>query len=161
MRRSQSLFIICIHRNDSCIPCTDSANNGSTRRIRIYRVLCVSFHLFTDSFWLIKPREPGGGQRTFPYEIDNTTSNTVTQCLALCALYGYSAAAVEFSIQCFCGERACGLFTVFLISATGDPDMLVTKGSTQVSETDCTMPCSGDPIHLCGGADRSESQIER
>ena len=36
----------------------------------------------------------------------------------------------------------------------GDVADIQTQGGTSAPETDCTIPCSGDPIHLCGGAER-------
>ena len=36
----------------------------------------------------------------------------------------------------------------------GDVQDISTNGGQMAPETDCSMPCSGDPIHLCGGAER-------
>lgn len=36
----------------------------------------------------------------------------------------------------------------------GDVSDIQANGGTPAPETDCTIPCSGDPIHLCGGAQR-------
>jgi len=36
----------------------------------------------------------------------------------------------------------------------GDISDIAANGGTNASETDCAAACSGDPIHLCGGAER-------
>ena len=36
----------------------------------------------------------------------------------------------------------------------GDIEDIATNGGTNATETDCSFPCSGDPIHYCGGSDR-------
>ena len=36
-------------------------------------------------------------------------------------------------------------------SGCGDISDITTSGATFAPETDCNLPCSGDPIHLCGG----------
>ncbi|KAH7886764.1 copper radical oxidase-like protein [Phlebopus sp. FC_14] len=82
--------------------------------------------------------EPSGGVRIFPYELDWTTNNTIDGCLNQCAAFGYPAAGLEYGEQCFCGDIA----------------DVEANGGTYVSDSDCNMPCSGDPIHLCGGGNR-------
>jgi hypothetical protein len=75
------------------------------------------------------------GVRVFPYEMDWTTNNTVAACLNQCAAYGYPAAGLEYGEQCFCG----------------DVSDVTTNGGTYVTDSECSTPCSGDAIHLCGG----------
>ncbi|KIJ67360.1 copper radical oxidase [Hydnomerulius pinastri MD-312] len=82
--------------------------------------------------------EPATGSRIFPYEMVWITNNTVDACLNQCAAFGYPAAGLEYGQQCFCG----------------DITDVTNNGDAYVSESDCNMPCSGDPIHLCGGASR-------
>lgn len=41
-----------------------------------------------------------------------------------------------------------------LINASGDPDNVAQNGGVTAPETDCTMPCTGSPTELCGGAER-------
>lgn len=36
----------------------------------------------------------------------------------------------------------------------GDVSDIQANGGLPAPETDCTIPCAGDPIHLCGGAER-------
>ena len=79
-----------------------------------------------------------GAVRTFPYFIELKNNNTATNCLSLCAQYGYPAAGLEYSEQCFCGDVA----------------DLTTNGATTAPEADCSMACSGDPVHICGGPNR-------
>ena len=40
------------------------------------------------------------------------------------------------------------------ILGCGDVADITNNGGTTAAETDCTMACSGDPLHLCGGAER-------
>ncbi|KAL5480284.1 hypothetical protein ACEPAI_1554 [Sanghuangporus weigelae] len=81
--------------------------------------------------------EPGA-DRVFPYQIIFEKNNSATNCLSLCSTYGYPAAGMEFGDECWCG----------------DVEDIVNNGGTNASEADCAMACSGDPIHLCGGAER-------
>ena len=39
-------------------------------------------------------------------------------------------------------------------SGCGDVVDITNNGGTTAAETDCTTACSGDPLHLCGGAQR-------
>ncbi|KAN0078350.1 glyoxal oxidase [Tylopilus felleus] len=77
-----------------------------------------------------------GTTRVLPYELDWTTNNTVDACLNQCAAFGYPAAGLEYGYQCFCGD----------ISDVN------TNGGVLVPDSECTMPCSGDPTHVCGDA---------
>ncbi|KAF4588036.1 hypothetical protein EYR38_009997 [Pleurotus pulmonarius] len=82
-------------------------------------------------------KEPGA-ERVFPYQIIMQTNLTVEACLNQCAAFGYPAAGMEFSDECYCGDVA-------------DEQ---NNGGVTAPDADCSMPCSGDPIHLCGGAER-------
>ncbi|KLO11660.1 galactose oxidase [Schizopora paradoxa] len=81
--------------------------------------------------------EPGAA-RVFPYQNILTLNNSATNCLNLCGEFGYPAAGMEFGDECWCGDVA----------------DIVANGGTNATETDCAAPCSGDPIHLCGGSER-------
>ncbi|KAJ7479512.1 glyoxal oxidase N-terminus-domain-containing protein [Mycena latifolia] len=85
--------------------------------------------------------KPGG--RVFPWQIDNTNNNSATNCLGECAAFGYTAGGMEFGFQCFCGD---------VLDVT-------TSGVSLTPESDCNLPCSGDPIHLCGGGDRIQYYV--
>ncbi|KAJ7785161.1 galactose oxidase [Mycena maculata] len=76
--------------------------------------------------------------RVFPWEIDNTNNNSAPACLDQCAAFGYTAAGMEFGFQCFCG----------------DVSDVTAAGVSLQPASDCDLPCSGDPLHLCGGGDR-------
>ncbi|KAI0086860.1 copper radical oxidase [Irpex rosettiformis] len=82
-------------------------------------------------------QEPGP-DRVFPYQIINSTSMTVESCLAQCSDFGYPAGGLEFGDECWCGDVS--------DVAANSPGF--------APETDCVIPCAGDPIHLCGGAQR-------
>lgn len=76
--------------------------------------------------------------RVLPYEILTMVNNaTISDCLNLCAEYGYSAGGVEFGNQCFCGD---------------DSDR-VNAGVPFRPEADCSVACPGAPEVLCGGGD--------
>lgn len=36
----------------------------------------------------------------------------------------------------------------------GDVEDIAANGGKPANEVDCAIPCAGDPIHLCGGAQR-------
>ncbi|KAF7796994.1 hypothetical protein EIP86_008184 [Pleurotus ostreatoroseus] len=76
--------------------------------------------------------------RVFPNQIINTDNNTVEACLNQCALFGYPAAGVEFGDECYCGD----LSDVQENSPGFD------------SDSACSIPCTGDLIHNCGGVQR-------
>ncbi|KAF7437573.1 hypothetical protein PC9H_004415 [Pleurotus ostreatus] len=82
-------------------------------------------------------QEPGA-QRVFPYQIIMQNNLTVDACLNQCAAFGYPAAGMEFGDECYCGDVA----------------NEAANGGAPAPAADCSFPCSGDPIHLCGGAQR-------
>ncbi|KAJ7186433.1 copper radical oxidase [Mycena filopes] len=86
--------------------------------------------------------EPDGA-RVFPWELDLTNNNSATNCLGQCAAFGFTAGGMEFGFQCFCG----------------DVSDVTAAGVSLQPETDCNLPCSGDPIHLCGGGNRIQYYV--
>ncbi|KAJ8517873.1 hypothetical protein ONZ45_g4980 [Pleurotus djamor] len=82
-------------------------------------------------------KEPGA-ERVFPYQIIWQTNLTVEACVSQCSAFGYPAAGMEFGDECYCGDVA-------------DE---AANGGVIAPDADCNMPCSGDPIHLCGGPER-------
>ncbi|THG96906.1 hypothetical protein EW026_g5007 [Hermanssonia centrifuga] len=82
--------------------------------------------------------EEPGAVRVFPYQIIYTTDNTPSTCLSQCSDYGYPAGGMEYGDECWCGDVS---------DTTASPGFATNPG-------DCSMPCSGDPIHLCGGPQR-------
>ncbi|KAH9979503.1 copper radical oxidase [Lactifluus volemus] len=81
--------------------------------------------------------EPGGNQ-VFPYQITLANNNSAQNCLSQCSTFGYAAAGMAFANECYCGDFA----------------NIAANGGTTAPETDCNMACTGDPLHLCGGAQR-------
>ncbi|KAI0246519.1 copper radical oxidase [Lactifluus subvellereus] len=71
----------------------------------------------------------------FPYRITLAQNNNAQNCLSQCSAFGYPAAGMEVGNECWCGDVA---------------DISNNKGTT-APETDCSMECSGDPSHFCGG----------
>ncbi|EMD36066.1 hypothetical protein CERSUDRAFT_115979 [Gelatoporia subvermispora B] len=82
-------------------------------------------------------QEGADGARVFPYENIWTDNMTIEACLNQCAAFGFPAAGAEFAEQCFCG----------------DPSDVTSTSQGQTTESSCSSACSGDPVHLCGGAD--------
>ena len=138
----------------------------------ISRLLSVWASLnFTERLLNVFNSEPNGG-RAFPYQNIYTTNNTVEACLNQCAAFGYPAAGME--VHCyFCLYLSLALTHAIISIVTsvvsfphlsprstqahdgytgcGDISDITTSGATFAPETDCNLPCSGDPIHLCGG----------
>ncbi|KAI1203614.1 copper radical oxidase [Nemania serpens] len=71
--------------------------------------------------------------RVLPWMSEDLQNTTIEACLAGCSRFGYNAGGVEYGYQCFCGDS---------VAVTKSP------------EADCTVPCPGDPHHLCGGGNR-------
>ncbi|KAJ7880660.1 glyoxal oxidase N-terminus-domain-containing protein [Mycena leptocephala] len=82
--------------------------------------------------------EPDGA-RVFPWEIDNMNNNSASGCLSQCAAFGYTAGGMEFDC--------------------GDVSDVTASGVSLQPEGDCNLPCSGDPIHLCGGGNRIQYYV--
>ncbi|KAJ3775846.1 hypothetical protein FB446DRAFT_723514 [Lentinula raphanica] len=78
------------------------------------------------------------GVRTLPWQLILTLNNSANACTSQCSAFGYTAAGMEFSDQCFCG----------------DISDIAANGGTLAPESDCNQQCSGDPIHLCGSGNR-------
>lgn len=75
--------------------------------------------------------------RVFPYQLI-LPNNSAETCLTQCAAFGYSAAGMEFADECYCG----------------DVEDFTNNSPGLAAESDCNIACSGDPIHICGGANR-------
>nr|OQO23943.1 hypothetical protein B0A51_11072 [Rachicladosporium sp. CCFEE 5018] len=82
------------------------------------------------------------GKRSLSYEIVFAGTNNNTNCMNLCAKYGYMAAGTEYGEQCYCGDIQ-------------DP---VTAGATIRSDSECSTLCAGDKGknggYYCGGGSR-------
>ncbi|KAK8056954.1 WSC domain-containing protein [Apiospora rasikravindrae] len=77
-------------------------------------------------------------ERTLPWALHYPGTNTATECLAQCALYGYPIAGVEYGEECYCG----------------DPGDLTQPGVGKQPESDCNIPCAGNASAICGGGSR-------
>lgn len=60
---------------------------------------------------------------------------TPAKCQAACSTKGYSLAAVEYGIECWCGNAIGG-------------------SSTKAKEAECNMACAGDASQTCGAGNR-------
>jgi len=78
------------------------------------------------------------GNRAMIWQSILTTNNTATSCLGLCQAYGYMSAGMEYGSECYCGDHS----------------HVLSSGSTQVAESECNTPCSGDPSYFCGAGAR-------
>ncbi|KAF7291128.1 hypothetical protein MIND_01256000 [Mycena indigotica] len=78
------------------------------------------------------------GSRAIPWQNIYPTNNSATTCLSQCAAFGYTVGGMEYGQECYCGDLA----DVQAANVTFAP------------ESDCNLPCPGDPIHLCGSGDR-------
>jgi hypothetical protein len=76
--------------------------------------------------------------RALFWQIILTNNNTAPNCLGLCQEYGYMSAGMEYGDECYCGDKSA----------------LVASGSTIEPDTQCTVPCSGDPTSICGDGNR-------
>jgi hypothetical protein len=61
---------------------------------------------------------------------------TVASCIATCAGLSYTVAAMEWGVQCFCGN------------------MIVNAGSLAANQADCSMACAGNAAQKCGASNR-------
>ncbi|PSN72640.1 WSC-domain-containing protein [Corynespora cassiicola Philippines] len=72
--------------------------------------------------------------RVFPWQLVNQTGNSPEWCLGQCAKFGYMAAGMEYGEECYCG----------------DLEGIEEAGSVEVDESECNLPCPGDPTAICG-----------
>lgn len=61
---------------------------------------------------------------------------TVESCIAECVALNYTVAAMEWGVQCFCG------------------DQIVNAGALSSNQGDCSMACGGNSSEFCGASDR-------
>lgn len=79
--------------------------------------------------------EPANG-RLLTYQQPDSTTNTLEDCVRICAKLGYKIAGAEFGVQCFC-------------------DNFVSNGGVlAANQADCNSRCSGNPGEICGGGNR-------
>ncbi|KAG6885800.1 hypothetical protein C0993_009560 [Termitomyces sp. T159_Od127] len=75
-------------------------------------------------------REPTNGVKALPYKIIWPTNNTALACVTQCAAFGFPASGVEVKT---------------------DP---VNNGAVFGEDSECNLPCPGDPVSLCGAGNR-------
>lgn len=73
--------------------------------------------------------------RVLPWQIIWPTNNTVEACLNQCHAFGYTAAGLEYGQECYCGDKT----------------DIAANGAVPAPESECSIQCPGDPLHLCGG----------
>jgi hypothetical protein len=78
----------------------------------------------------------GVNGRVLSYQENDNQGLTIENCIGLCTALGYSIAGLEWSVQCFCG------------------DTMDNGGVLSNSDSDCDMPCSGNPNEICGAGQR-------
>ncbi len=78
------------------------------------------------------------GNQVFPHKLLNQTGNSPQWCLSQCQAFGFMAAGMEYGEECYCG----------------DLDGIEKIGSQPRPESECNMPCPGDPEALCGSGNR-------
>jgi hypothetical protein len=102
-------------------------------------------------------REPGA-VRVFPYQVIFPHNNSAANCLTQCSNFGYPAAGMEVGDECCAcsssAERLLRYSQIHHSIGCGDVEDITNNGGTTAPETDCTTACSGDPLRLCGGAQR-------
>ncbi|KAG8215859.1 copper radical oxidase [Butyriboletus roseoflavus] len=69
--------------------------------------------------------------RVLGNEYDSSTT-TVESCITHCSASNFTLAAIEYSVQCFCGDY-------------------MVNGAVQAPESDCNMACGGNANEACGG----------
>ncbi|KAL8826061.1 MAG: hypothetical protein Q9191_004032 [Dirinaria sp. TL-2023a] len=65
----------------------------------------------------------------------STTNMTTETCLAACKSQNYPLAGTEYASECYCG-------------------VVLGNGTASAPDTDCNMPCKGNPGEICGGRSR-------
>ncbi|KAL2260095.1 hypothetical protein VTK26DRAFT_6016 [Humicola hyalothermophila] len=65
----------------------------------------------------------------------SATAMTVAGCGDFCLNSGFEVFGLEYTSECWCGDA-------------------LNPNSTNVADTECAMPCSGDAAEICGGPER-------
>ncbi|KAI8807472.1 glyoxal oxidase N-terminus-domain-containing protein [Cladochytrium replicatum] len=72
-----------------------------------------------------------GPNKAVPFKSVFNGNMTVLNCIDHCQLFGYAVAAAQYGDECWCGDR-------------------ISPDAAQVAEIQCTTPCSGNTLELCG-----------
>ncbi|KAH6909616.1 WSC domain-containing protein [Coprinopsis sp. MPI-PUGE-AT-0042] len=87
----------------------------------------------TVGTWQYKGCYQDSTERILTYVFDSP-ANTIEQCTTLCASKGYGLAGLQYGRECWCYR--------YMPSGSLKPD------------SDCSVPCPGDPTQFCGGGNR-------
>jgi hypothetical protein len=137
--------VVATTQSDCNMACSGNANEicGGPNRMSIYAIGPITIFQPPTALTTGLPTNwqyqgcvtDSGASRTLPYQNILTNNNTAQACITLCQTFGYSAAGVEYSDECYCGDQS----------------DFAASGSTTAPSTDCSFTCSGDPHQLCGG----------
>ncbi|KAJ7325873.1 copper radical oxidase [Mycena albidolilacea] len=83
------------------------------------------------------------GSRAIPWQNIYPTNNSAITCLSQCAAFGYTVGGMEYGEECYCGDLS----------------DVKAAGVEFAPESDCNLPCPGDPIHLCGAGNRIQYYV--
>ncbi|TFK22851.1 copper radical oxidase [Coprinopsis marcescibilis] len=78
------------------------------------------------------------GFRIIPNQILWERNNSAVACMEQCAKFGFPVSATEYGYECYCGD---------------EKDITDNNG-VFVADSECNMPCPGDPAHICGAGNR-------
>ncbi|KAG6890187.1 hypothetical protein C0995_010892 [Termitomyces sp. Mi166 len=110
-------------------------------------------------------REPTNGVKALPYKLVWPTNNTALACVEQCAAFGFSASGVEVREDALLKGglanrllRSTKKSVVTIINACipdcGDKADPVNNGAVFGDESECNLPCPGNPVSLCGAGNR-------
>ena len=74
-----------------------------------------------------------GGGRDFNNQQNDNQNLTIESCVSTCSSLGYSIAATEYGVQCFCDN------------------FVRNGGALASSDSQCNKQCAGDSTEICGG----------
>jgi hypothetical protein len=121
-------------------PCNGNQNEicGANHRFSIYQdstYPAVDLSTIGSQYTPKGCYSEGVGYRAVTYRQDQLDFNTLTteECLSACGHEYYPLAATEFYGECYCGYMLQG-------------------GSTPADSSNCNLPCNGNQLEICGGA---------
>ncbi|TFK31652.1 WSC domain-containing protein [Crucibulum laeve] len=141
--------------NDCNMPCTGDASSvcGAADRLSVYASSATSTSTTATTTQSPTPRPTigtGGGysyqgcfvdpvnpDRALLHQVGVPGGVTALRCANACQAAGFNVAGVEFGTECWCDN-----YMPF--------DFL----TPNIINSDCNMPCAGDPTQACGAANR-------
>ncbi|KAG4444113.1 hypothetical protein IFR05_000342 [Cadophora sp. M221] len=94
---------------------------------------------------------------TFPYKVWDTATNDAPSCIARCQKFGYNAAGLEYSSQCFCGDIENIAVASWPTTSTNpqDPQSFTRVAAPiKYAESECNAACSGNKNYWCGSGNK-------